>query len=88
MFKIFNDDTPKELEKDAENIYKVSTPRTSPQTEFFRVGATTNGMTTLTLMSSDGYSSTLSLNRNACEQLIRMLRATYEDDSDDESTNS
>lgn len=86
MFKIFNDDTPKE--SPAEDLYKITTPKTKPQTEFFRIGATTDGMTTLTIMSSDGYSSTLSLNRQACEQLIRMLRATYEDDTDVESTNS
>lgn len=86
MFKIFNDDTPKESQ--TEDLYKITTPKTKPQTEFFRIGATTDGMTTLTIMSSDGYSSTLSLNRQACEQLIRMLRATYEDDTDVESTNS
>lgn len=86
MFKIFNDDTPKESQ--TEDLYKITTPKINPQNEFFRVGVTTDGMTTLTIMSSDGYSSTLSLNRNACEQLIRMLRATYEDDSDNESTNS
>lgn len=80
MFKIFNDDTPKEPQ--TEDLYKTTTPKTKPQTEFFRIGATTDGMTTLTIMSSDGYSSTLSLNRQACEQLIRMLRATYEDDTD------
>ena len=83
MFKIFNDDTPKEPQ--IEDLYKTTTPKTKPQTEFFRIGATTDGMTTLTIMSSDGYSSTLSPNRQACEQLIRMLRATYEDDTDVES---
>lgn len=86
MFKIFNDDTSKESQ--TEDLYKITTPKTNPQNEFFRVGVTTDGMTTLTIMSTDGYSSTLSLNPSACEQLIRMLRATYEDDSDNESTNS
>ncbi len=54
--------------------------------EHYRVGFDDQGMTTLTLMSNDGWGSiTLSMNRSACEQLIRMLRSTYDiDDSEPE----
>lgn len=88
MFKLFNETKPEEFGNTKEDLGTMTAPKTSPQDEFFRVGVTSNGMTTLTLLSADGYSSTLSLNRFACEQLIRMLRATYEDDTDVESTNS
>lgn len=45
--------------------------------EYFRVGATNDGRTTLTFVSPGGGSMTLTMNRDACEQMIRMLRATY-----------
>ena len=47
--------------------------------EHYRVGFTSEGQTTLTLMSDNGNSMTLTMNRDACEQMIRMLRATYTD---------
>ena len=52
-------------------------PKRAPK-EHYRVGFDDQGFTTLTLLSDQGYGSmTLSMNRSACEQLIRMLRATY-----------
>lgn len=48
------------------------------QKEYYRVGRTETGMTTLTLLMDGGYSTTLSMNKSACEQLIRMLRASYD----------
>ncbi len=58
----------------------VAVPEPKPE-EHYRVGFTTDGGTTLTLLSTQGYGSmTLTMDRNACEQLIRMLRATYTDE--------
>lgn len=45
--------------------------------EHYRVGFDDHGMTTLTLISDSYNSMTLSMNKEACEQLIKMLRATY-----------
>ena len=53
--------------------------------EYFRVGATSDGRTTLTL--TDGATSmTLTMNQLACEQMIRMIRATYIEDQTKEVT--
>lgn len=46
--------------------------------EHYRVGFDDRGMTTLTLMSDSGATMTLSMSRSSCEQLIKMLRATYQ----------
>jgi len=54
-------------------------PEPEPE-EHYRVGFTTAGDTTLTLRSSGGASMTLTMNRDSTEQLIRMLRATYQDE--------
>ena len=53
--------------------------------ENYRVGATANGMTTLTLMEN-ALTMTLTLNQAGCEQLIRMLRATYVEEEPTENT--
>jgi hypothetical protein len=58
----------------------ILVPEPNPQ-EHYRVGFTTDGSTTLTLLSVQGYGSmTLTMDRNSCEQLIKMLRATYTDE--------
>lgn len=49
--------------------------------ELFRVGATRYGDTTLTILGNGGMSVTLTLNQTSCEQMIRMLRATYIEDT-------
>jgi hypothetical protein len=49
--------------------------------EPYRVGTTVDGQTTLTVMS-DGSSMTLTMNQEACEHLIKMLRASYVDEDD------
>ncbi len=58
----------------------VQKPKPQPK-EHYRVGyVSETSMTTLTIMSNDGWGSiTLSMNKEACEQMIRMLRATYND---------
>jgi hypothetical protein len=57
----------------------AAVPEPEPK-EHYRVGFTTDGDTTLTLMSLGGTSMTLTMNRDSCEQLIRMLRTTYTDE--------
>lgn len=70
---------------DSENVIRrpveYDKPIAAPKPrEHYRVGFNDQGMTTLTLMS-DGYGyTTLTMNRDACEHLIRLLRATYQDD--------
>ena len=56
--------------------YVKPAPPPKPK-EHYRVGFDDQGMTTLTLIADYGNSMTLSMNQEACEQLIRMLRATY-----------
>jgi len=52
-------------------------PKKKEPKEHYRVGFNDEGMTTLTLMSG-GSSMTLSMSQDACELMIRMLRATYQ----------
>jgi hypothetical protein len=51
-----------------------------PQQEFFRVGITKDGQTTLTLMLDGGMSTTMTMDKPTCEQMIKMLKATYKDE--------
>lgn len=53
--------------------------------ERYRVGLTENGDTTLTVLSPDGLSMTLTMNATATKRLIKMLASTLEDE-DTEST--
>jgi hypothetical protein len=79
MFDFFTRHTAKDLIENAEELYNMPLPK-SPATisgEHFRVGATRFGETTLTLIAEDGNTMTLTMGQTACEQLIRMLRATY-----------
>lgn len=57
-------------------------PKPKAPEEHYRVGFDSEGRTTLTLLTNYGSSMTLSMNKTACEQLIRMLRSTYQDDDD------
>lgn len=83
MFNLFGRKTAKDFEAQAKETYSVpevepvSVP-TPKSKEYYRVGRTDDGKTTLTMMSSDGYGSmTLTMNREACEQMIRMLESTF-----------
>jgi hypothetical protein len=65
------------------NVVPFPKPELAPDPEpkeYYRVGSTVDGNTTLTLMSLGGMSLTMTMNRDSCEQLIRMLRATYTDE--------
>ena len=82
MFDLFTRRTAKDYLKEAEDTYKVTAPKnepkTSPSNELYRVGVTGDGRTTLTMMSTDGFSMTMSMTPAACEQMIRMIRSTYD----------
>jgi hypothetical protein len=83
MFNLFGRKTAKDFMAEAKETYSVpevppvSVPK-QEQKEFYRVGRTDDGCTTLTMLGIDGYGSmTLTMNREACEQMIRMLEATF-----------
>ena len=82
MFNLFGRKTAKDFMTEAKETYSVPevTPISVPKKEhkeYYRVGRTDDGYTTLTMLG-DGYGSlTLTMNREACEQLIRMLESTF-----------
>ena len=85
MFNLFGRKTAKDFMAEAKETYSV--PEVEPVSvpkkhkEYYRVGRTDDGYTTLTMMSNDGYGSmTLTMNREACEQMIRMLESTFQED--------
>jgi hypothetical protein len=49
------------------------------QTEFFRVGITKDGLSTLTLIGDNNFTMTITLCKEDCLQMIRMLKSTMED---------
>jgi len=79
MFDFFKHRTAEDYKKIAEDTYKLPEPSTKPVVkEHYRVGRTDDGYTTLTMIDSSGYGSmTLTMNQDACEQMIRMLEATF-----------
>ena len=81
-FKKFMEDTkPKNVVKLPVDYVKPAPPP-KPK-EHYRVGFDDQGMTTLTLIADHGSTMTLSMNQEACEQLIRMLRSTYKEEVQD-----
>jgi hypothetical protein len=87
MFNLFGRRTAKDFVAEAKETYSVPEMKIpkKEQKEFYRVGRTDDGYTTLTMIDSSGYGSlTLTMNREACEQMIRMLEATFDDKTDDE----
>lgn len=83
LHKLWPRPTLEETQDTDMNIQQMPLSNNSSQ-EHYRVGFTTDGKTTLTIMN-DGQSMTLAMSREACEQLIRMLRATYPLSEEDES---
>ena len=75
--KAMEDTEPKNVVKLPVDYVKPVPPK-GPK-EYYRVGLTDDGQTTLTMIMEHGYSTTLTMNKAACEQLIRLLRATYAD---------
>jgi len=74
--KVMDDLEPKNVVKLPVDYVKP-VPEPKPR-EHYRVGFNDQGMTTLTFISDNGHSMTLSMTPDACEQMIRMLRSTYE----------
>ena len=75
-------------DSDSNNVVKLPVNYIKPveplmPKEHYRVGFTSDGNTTLTLLTDYGSSMTLTMNRDACEQLIKMLRATYPEVDDE-----
>jgi hypothetical protein len=78
------DDVPK-LEPTPVASEEKETPK---DTDYYRVGVTINGHTTLTLKNDNYGSITLTMNRASCEQLIKMLKSTFTTESNNETSNS
>ena len=77
--KFMKDTEPKNVVKlPVDYVKPVAHPKPK---EHYRVGFDDQGMTTLTLIADHGNSMTLSMNQEACEQLIKMLRATYKNET-------
>jgi hypothetical protein len=88
MFNLFGRKTVKDFEAEAKETYSVPDvePPEKEDREFYRVGRTEEGRTTLTMIDRSGYGSlTLTMNREACEQMIRMLEATFPLEEENES---
>ena len=85
MFDLFGTRTSKEFQQSAEENYPMCESQPEKSQELYRVGYTNDGGTTLTLMS-DGNTMTLQMTKEYCERLIRMLRATYPEEINDESS--
>jgi hypothetical protein len=85
MFNLFGRKTTKDFEADAKETYGVTEVEPPKKDrEFYRVGRTEEGRTTLTMIDSGGYGSlTLTMNREACELMIRMLESTFTDEQPD-----
>ena len=74
--KAMEDTEPKNVVKLPVDYVKPAPPA-GPR-EYYRVGFTDDGQTTLTLINHEGWGSmTLTMNQSACEKLIGLLRATY-----------
>lgn len=83
------------LKKIADDLSEPTYPPVVPQprnesedTDYYRVGITNEGDTTLTIRNNNFGSITLTMNRDSCEQLIKMLQSTFKTESNNETTNS
>ena len=91
MFKFFKRNKPDPTWADIPPINNLPEPeryppmppipkKREPQQEFFRVGVTQDKQTTLTLIVEGGMSTTMTMDKATCEQMIKMLKATYQDE--------
>ena len=82
MFNLFGRKTAKDFVAEAKETYTIPEPAPVPKKEhkeFYRVGRTDDGCTTLTMLGIDGYGSmTLTMSQSACKQMIRMLESTFD----------
>lgn len=80
------DPTPQRAQDSYPNEVQKRKPKMENK-EFYRVGRTEDGMTTLTMIGNDGYTSmTLTMNQSACKQMIRMLESTFDLEQPTEET--
>jgi hypothetical protein len=49
--------------------------------EFYRVGMTSEGLTTLTLLGEHGTSMTLTMTQQLAMQMIRMIQSTFKEET-------
>lgn len=70
------------LAKDYPAMPQTTKPNPKDQTEFFRVGITQDGYSTLTLIDNNGYTMTITLSKEDCQQMIRMLKSTMEEENE------
>lgn len=88
MFNWFGRKTAKDFMEDANKTYAVPTVKVPRQEnkEHYRIGRTDKGETTLTMIADGGYHSmTLTMNQEACEQLIRMLESTFQTNTEEQN---
>ena len=86
MFNIFPKKTAKDYIEQSNEVYnmpdKTTTKKPSEdKQEYYRIGARSDGLTTITMLDHAGFSMTLTLNKAGCEQMIRMIRATYAEET-------
>ena len=78
---------------DTKNVIKLPVDYVKPDPlppkprEFYRVGFTDDGYTTLTLCGNNSETMTLSMTQSSCEKLIKLLQATYTEEVDDDQQN-
>lgn len=84
MFNLFSKKTAEEYIEQSKEVYKMPQKSNKPKDEkqeYYRIGARPDGMTTITMLDHNGFSMTLTLNKSGCEQMIRMIRATYAEET-------
>lgn len=75
---------------DLKNVVKLPVDYVEPAPlppkprEFYRVGFTDDGYTTLTLCGTNNETMTLSMTRTSCEKMIKLLQATYTEEATDD----
>lgn len=55
-------------------------PKPKEPLEFYRVGMTSDGLTTLTLLGEHGTSMTLTMTQDLAKQMIRMIQSTFKEE--------
>ncbi len=84
MFNLFHKKTAEEYIDQSKEVYNMPQKSNKPKDdkqEYYRIGARQDGMTTITMLDSGGFSMTLTMNKAGCEQMIRMIRATYAEET-------
>jgi hypothetical protein len=67
----------------AEDIAQARNKEDSDTRDYYRIGVTNEGNTTLTIVGDTGFTSTLTMTPAACRKMIRLLSASLDDTEDD-----